>query len=181
MIPRAAIPYLWMTVVFLLSSVPAGALPASPIRGADKVIHFLLYGVLVLAFRPAAASRRLPGEWLPGAVAAALVFAMFDEVHQSWVPGRSPDTIANVAGYHTAAAEVGKVAAEAGVRGLLLTHFVPTRFVREALLEEVRADFSGPLLIGEDLMRVDLSTGTVRTGGPAGAVMSFGQGAFGRR
>lgn len=91
MIPRAAIPYLWMTVVFLLSSVPAGALPASPIRGADKVIHFLLYGVLVLAFRPAAASRRLPGEWLPGAVAAALVFAMFDEVHQSWVPGRSPD------------------------------------------------------------------------------------------
>ena len=90
MIPRAAIPYLWMTVVFLLSSVPAGDLPVSPIRGADKVIHCLLYGVLVLAFRPAAASRRLPGEWLPGAVAAALVFAMFDEVHQSWVPGRRP-------------------------------------------------------------------------------------------
>lgn len=78
---------------------------------------------------------------------------------------RSEETIAAVASYHTAASEVGAVAAEADVGVLILTHFVPTRFDAEALVAEVRAAWSGPLVLGEDLMRYDLATRTLEAGG----------------
>lgn len=78
---------------------------------------------------------------------------------------RSEETIAAVASYHTAASEVGAVAAEADVGVLILTHFVPTRFDAEALVAEVRATWSGPLVLGEDLMRYDLATRTLEAGG----------------
>lgn len=51
--------------------------------------------------------------------------------------------------------EVGKVAAEAGVGCLVLTHFVPPGCDRGALLAEVSADFAGPVVIGEDLLSLD--------------------------
>ncbi len=70
-----------------------------------------------------------------------------------------------VASYHTASTEVGRVAAEADVGCLILNHFVPTRFDRAALVAEVRADWAGPLLIGEDLMSYDLATRVVTAGG----------------
>jgi ribonuclease BN (tRNA processing enzyme) len=44
------------------------------------------------------------------------------------------------------------------VRCLVLNHFVPTRFDRAALLAEVRQDWSGPLVIGEDLLRLDAAS-----------------------
>ncbi len=39
---------------------------------------------------------------------------------------------------------------------LLLNHFVPVDFDRAALLAEVRADFAGPIMIGEDLLTIDV-------------------------
>jgi len=81
-------------------------------------------------------------------------------------PGvRTEEGLANVARYHTASSEVGKIAAEARVRALLLHHFVPTKFDRDAVLAEVRRDYRGPILIGEDLMSVDLGTGVVTYAG----------------
>jgi ribonuclease Z len=56
---------------------------------------------------------------------------------------------------------VGKVAAQANVKCLVLNHFVPTQFDRAALLADVRADFDGPIVIGEDLLGIDLSTGAL--------------------
>lgn len=72
---------------------------------------------------------------------------------------RTAETIANVAAYHTLSDVVGKVAAEAEVGRLVLTHFVPPRFDRAALLAEVRRDFAGPVTIGEDLMEIDVGKG----------------------
>lgn len=87
---------------------------------------------------------------------------------------RSAETVAAVASYHTLSTEVGRVAQEAGVGFLMLTHFVPVDFNRTALADEVAAAFDGPFAIGEDLMRYDLATrrlshadGVVRIGGPA--------------
>ena len=74
---------------------------------------------------------------------------------------RSAETVANVASYHTLSSEVGKIAAEAGVGCLLLTHFVPPACDRDALLAEVRQDFSGPVIVGEDLLTVDLAARAV--------------------
>ena len=84
---------------------------------------------------------------------------------------RSAETVANVASYHTLSSEVGKVAAEAGVGCLALTHFVPPGCDRKALLAEVVADFAGPVVLGEDLMTIEPATGRI---GHGGAVLSLG-------
>ena len=89
------------------------------------------------------------------------------------VPGlRSAETVANVASYHTLSSEVGKLAAEAGVGWLALTHFVPPGCDRKALLAEVVADFAGSVVLGEDLMTLEPATGRI---GHAGAVLGLGR------
>ncbi len=75
------------------------------------------------------------------------------------VPGvRSAATVAAVASYHTRSDEVGRVAAEANAKLLVLNHFVPTRFDRDEILAEVARDYAGPIAVGEDLMRFDCAT-----------------------
>jgi ribonuclease Z len=78
---------------------------------------------------------------------------------------RSAQGLANVAAYHTLSSDVGKVAARAGARLLLLNHFVPVEFDRDALLREVGADFKGPVVIGEDLLSVDVPRRAIAHGG----------------
>jgi len=84
---------------------------------------------------------------------------------------RTAETRDNVASYHTVSDVVGKVAGEAGVGILALTHLVPPSADRDALLAEVRRDFTGPVLVGEDLMCIDAASGAVRHG-----AMVFGVG-----
>jgi ribonuclease Z len=87
-------------------------------------------------------------------------------VHECFVHGelrpaqgvRSAQTVAAVASYHTRSDEVGRVAAQAQARLLVLNHFVPTRFDRDAVLAEVARDYAGPIVVGEDLMRYDCAT-----------------------
>jgi len=83
---------------------------------------------------------------------------------------RSAATIAAVEAYHTTATEVGALAAEARARSLLLTHIVPPDVPPERLLAEVRKHYAGPVIVGEDLVTVDLATRTVQW---RGMVMGF--------
>ncbi len=102
-----------------------------------------------------------------------LVHEVFVHREMPVAPGlRSAETVANVASYHTLSSEVGKIAAEAGVGCLALTHFVPPGIDRKALLAEVAADFDGPVVIGEDLMTLEPGTGRISH---AGAVLSLGR------
>lgn len=58
---------------------------------------------------------------------------------------------------HTPLTEVGRIAARAGVKTLVLTHFVPTDGpddTAELWREGARRHFSGDLIIGEDLMEI---------------------------
>ena len=81
-------------------------------------------------------------------------------------PGRRSEAgLANIARYHTASTDIGRIAAEAGVRCLMLNHFVPTRFDKDGVLADVRRDYRGPLLVGEDLMSIDLATSVVSHAG----------------
>lgn len=103
--------------------------------------------------------------------ADALVHECFIHRDMAVKPGvRTAEGIAAVASYHTLSGEVGKVAREAGVKCLVLNHFVPTKFDRAALIAEIRQDYAGPLLIGEDLMSLDLDTRVVRYAGAAVAL-----------
>lgn len=103
----------------------------------------------------------------PAIVAAAksadlLLHEVFVHRDLQPTPGvRSAETVSQVSSYHTLSAEVGKIAAEAGVRCLMLTHFVPPNCDRPALLAEIGKDFPGPVILGEDLMSFDLSDGAL--------------------
>lgn len=86
-------------------------------------------------------------------------------VHRNMLPAagvRSKETIRRVAAYHTLSSEVGAVAGRAGAGMLVLNHFVPAEFDRDALLDEVRRDYDGPVVIGQDLMGLDLERRTLR-------------------
>lgn len=92
----------WSLLIFILSAVPGDNYPQVSWNLADKVVHFSLYLVLaacaVLCFR-----LRGFGWWVP--VAYGLLFGLSDELHQVWVPLRSPsisDWYADAAGVLTA-------------------------------------------------------------------------------
>jgi ribonuclease Z len=90
------------------------------------------------------------------------------------IPGvRTAEGLRNVAAYHTLSSEVGKIAATADVGCLVLNHFVPTRFDKTALVAEVRRDYAGPLVIGEDLLGLDLDAATLRHAGATIALAPF--------
>ncbi|MDH3474561.1 MAG: MBL fold metallo-hydrolase [Rhodospirillales bacterium] len=119
-------------------------------------------------------TRRCPALIAAARGADLLVHEVFVHRELPVVPGvRTAETVANVAAYHTLSGEVGKIAAEAGVSCLALTHFVPPACDRRALLAEVAADFTGPVILGEDLMTFDLARRTVAWGG---AVLGLGRG-----
>jgi ribonuclease Z len=96
-----------------------------------------------------------------GRDADVLVHECFIHHAMKVTAGRTAEGLAAVAGYHTLSHEVGKVAGEMAARCLVLNHFVPVKFDRAALLGEVRRDYRGPIVVGEDLMDLDLATGVL--------------------
>lgn len=76
----------WAAVIFAASSRPR--LPVDLELGLDKVAHFGAYTVLGLAL----AHGQLRSGWpWAAALLLGLLYAASDELHQSLVPGRSPD------------------------------------------------------------------------------------------
>jgi VanZ family protein len=83
----------WAAFLFRLSAVPGAQIPAMPVSYADKIVHVVLYGILgALCFW---ALRRSTGLSRSRAVVfAALVglgYGVSDELHQTFVPGRSAE------------------------------------------------------------------------------------------
>ncbi|MEQ8371050.1 MAG: MBL fold metallo-hydrolase [Alphaproteobacteria bacterium] len=108
---------------------------------------------------------RSPALISAGAGADLLVHEVFSHRDMPVIEGvRTAEGTANVARYHTLSSEVGKVALEMGAAALALTHFVPPAADRDALLDEVRQDFAGPVILGEDLMTVDVGRRTLAWG-----------------
>jgi len=80
-----------MTVIFMLSSLPSSEVP--DFGALDFLVlhagHFLGYALLCLAFQFALPRRLSPGIRSIAAIMLALLYAVSDEWHQSFVPGRS--------------------------------------------------------------------------------------------
>jgi ribonuclease BN (tRNA processing enzyme) len=55
---------------------------------------------------------------------------------------------------HTSVHDVGRIAREAGAGTLVLSHYVPgdAQVERDAVLAEIRAEFAGEVVFGEDLL-----------------------------
>jgi len=95
-LPAAA----WAATLYWLSSRPS--VPAPEVPNIDKVAHFGAYAVLGALLAFAAHRSRLP---VLAAVAVGALYGASDEIHQMYVPGRSPDVLdwaADAAGVVTA-------------------------------------------------------------------------------
>ena len=80
----------WAVLIFALSSQPS--LPSPGV--SDKQAHFLAYGVLaVLCLIGASGARltRIGSRAVLAALVLTVAYGVSDEVHQSFVPGRTPD------------------------------------------------------------------------------------------
>ena len=83
-------------------------------------------------------------------------------VHEVLLPDRLPASMpaavrAHVLASHTSAADVGRVAADAGVKLLVLSHFVPSGgppIPDEAWIAPARKHFSGRIVAGRDLQEL---------------------------
>lgn len=86
----------WAVLIFSLSARPA--LPAPEVPYVDKVLHFGAYAVLGACLAFAAHRSSLP---MALAMFLGAAYGASDEIHQVFVPGRSPDVfdwVADAAG-----------------------------------------------------------------------------------
>jgi VanZ family protein len=96
-----------MVAIFGASSIPD--LQASPAGLSDKTVHALVYGLLGALVLRAVARAEWAGVTLVAVLTAALISGLYgvtDELHQSFVPGRSIealDMVADAAGASGAA------------------------------------------------------------------------------
>jgi VanZ family protein len=83
---------LWMGAIFALSAQPDLPHPSS--GWLDLVIssaaHMFLFGVLAVLFARALANRRRAWSF---ALILTMLYALTDEFHQAFVPGRQPDLL----------------------------------------------------------------------------------------
>ena len=89
---RWAPPIFYMGFIFFASSVPGDELPSWGFW--DKAEHLLAYSVLGILFLfPVAEARLTLVTPRTGSIAVLLatLYGAFDEIHQSFTPGRSPD------------------------------------------------------------------------------------------
>ncbi len=78
-------------------------------------------------------------------------------VHEAYLPEyfqrhRDQEVAKRLMAYHTSAGDVGKVAARAEVKMLVLTHLIPGN-ADEEFLKRASKDFKGKIVVGKDLMR----------------------------
>ncbi|MBI4591312.1 MAG: MBL fold metallo-hydrolase [Candidatus Rokubacteria bacterium] len=89
--------------------------------------------------------------------ADVLIHECTDATKTSWAPGCGWPTrdakVAALASYHTQPDEVGKVAARARVKTLVLSHLMPGSEAAE-LADAAARDFAGSVVVGADLMEV---------------------------
>jgi hypothetical protein len=104
-------PIAWAAVILTLTSIPApdfAPVGAFAFPGADKLVHAGMYGVLG-ALLARAVGAATPPRTLGRLLLGVLLFAIVDEWHQRFIPGRSADALDVVA--DVAGAAVGFAAA----------------------------------------------------------------------
>lgn len=84
---------IWAAAITAASSFPGTAYPRVDVPMADKLVHAFIYGVLgaLCARALMAGGRATGGRVLVLATLVAGLFGVTDEVHQAFVPRRSPD------------------------------------------------------------------------------------------
>lgn len=74
--------YVWLIIIFILTSIPGSSMPQIKVIGLDKVSHLFLYSVLTLFLF--FAYGKVGWKFL----LMIFVIAAVDEAHQFFIPGR---------------------------------------------------------------------------------------------
>jgi ribonuclease Z len=81
-------------------------------------------------------------------------------VHEAYAGERSSSADANgrftIQAYHTSAKEAGEVAQKAKAKMLVMTHLIPANATERDFLDEAKKVFDGKIVVGRDLMRIEL-------------------------
>lgn len=84
---------IWAGVIFLLSAFPDVALPGLFPEIDDKIFHWLVYAIFGILLLRATAGHAWAsahaGKWV--AFMLGVLYALSDEYHQRFVPGRTAD------------------------------------------------------------------------------------------
>lgn len=87
-------PWIWGIVIFVGTSLPAEYLPEFVLFGPDKLLHVGVFLILaILIFRALSVKEKpLPArQVVVWTIIIAGSYAVFDELHQYFIPGRAPD------------------------------------------------------------------------------------------
>ena len=85
----------WIVLIFIASSIPGNAFPDIGIFQFDKLVHIALFFTLsLLTYRATRYQSRFPALsvyalWV--SLLFAVLYGATDELHQIFVPGRTPD------------------------------------------------------------------------------------------
>jgi VanZ family protein len=86
---------LWFIVIFFLSSFPPSVFPTLSIPYSDKLVHICIFFILCALVDRALLHQnkfpRLTNFHIFVALAVVILYGLFDEFHQSYIPGRSTD------------------------------------------------------------------------------------------
>jgi len=88
-----------MALIFVLSSLPGDDLLLNSFEVSDKIKHFIAYFVLGITFCIAIPRKKWLDKPIIECVAVVVlctVFAISDEYHQSFVPGRSGNDLGDL-------------------------------------------------------------------------------------
>jgi len=90
---RASGAWIWMIVLFVLSSIPSNDLPEVGFYLSDKLAHLIVYFILgvLLGWRIKRGRVDSKGLCWRNSFFIGIFYAIFDEVHQIFVPGRQFD------------------------------------------------------------------------------------------
>ena len=123
-------------LIFYLSSKQGGSTPLLPFVDSDKALHFSIYYLLGFTFTRAIYNQsrfwRLGHRWLLVGFIVAPGFAIFDEWHQSFVPGRSVEWLDGV--FDVLGFAVAILTFELAQRTQLRKRFLPLTEMRDKIL-----------------------------------------------
>lgn len=87
-------PVVWAAIIFAASSFPTSGLPPT-FPQADKLAHFIIYGILALLLHRAFRLERRYGPLTAVllSILVASIYGALDEYHQSFIPTRSTDLL----------------------------------------------------------------------------------------
>jgi len=74
--------FIWLVMLFVVTSIPSSAFPKVRVAGFDILIHLFLYSVLTVLFFFSYGRRN----WK--FFSLIVIIAIIDELHQYFIPGR---------------------------------------------------------------------------------------------